>query len=143
MVADRRREVDATCQSGEARPEKEPGAGRTALDPGAVTIRFASRADAQRLERLAAIDSGPVPTGPTLVAEVDGELVAALPVGHGRGLADPFRPSVELIRLLELREAQLRGTDRRRRRSFGHRSGSGQGKLRGDRRPLPAFARDR
>jgi hypothetical protein len=84
-----------------------------------VTVRFATPADSRGLDRLAALDSGRVPTGPTLVAEVDGELVAALALGRGRALADPFRRSAELVSLLELREAQLRGGGRtgRRRRS--------------------------
>jgi hypothetical protein len=87
-----------------------------------VTVRFATPADGPELERLAALDAGRVPAGPALVAEVDGELVAALPLAHGRALADPFRPSAELLRLLELREAQLRGggpSGRRRRTSSG------------------------
>jgi hypothetical protein len=84
-----------------------------------VTVRFATPADAGDLARLAALDAGRVPTGPALVAEVDGELLAALSLGDGRALADPFRPTAELVRLLELRETQLRGGRpvRRRRRS--------------------------
>ena len=81
-----------------------------------MTVRFASPDDARALERLAALDSGTAPTGPSLVAEVDGEVVAALPLGRGRALADPLRRTVELVGLLELREAQLRGTARGRHR---------------------------
>ena len=80
-----------------------------------VTVRFASRDDAQGLRRLAEIDSGTAPAGPALVAEVDGLLVAALPLGGGEPLSDPFRPTADVVRLLELREAQLRGRGRRRR----------------------------
>ena len=86
-------------------------------DPPPVTMRFASRADAQELRRLAELDSGTVPTGTALVAELDARLVAALPVGGGRPLADPFRPTADLVRLLQLRAAQLRGHRRRPRRA--------------------------
>ena len=86
------------------------------LDAAAVTVRFATPDDARELRRLAQLDSGPVPAGEALVAEVDGQLLAALPLGSGKALADPFRPTAGLVRLLELRESQLRGRGRRRRR---------------------------
>jgi hypothetical protein len=76
---------------------------------GKVTVRLASRTDASRLDRLAALDSSVVPAGSALVAEVDGELVAALPLRRGNAIADPFRRTTEIVRLLELRAAQLRG----------------------------------
>ena len=90
---------------------RHPGA---SLDRAAVTVRFATPGDAPALDRLAALDSGSVPAGTALVAEVDGEVLAALSLGDGTALADPFRPTPELLRLLDLRAAQLRGTGRRR-----------------------------
>ena len=75
---------------------------------GALVIRTAGRRDARRLERLAALDSGPTPTGPTLVAEMDGQMVAALPLSGERAVADPFVPSAPVVELLKLRAAQLR-----------------------------------
>jgi hypothetical protein len=57
---------------------------------------------------------GSVPAGTARVAEVDGEILAALSLGDGIALADPFRPTAALLRLLDLRAAQLRGTGRRR-----------------------------
>jgi hypothetical protein len=72
-----------------------------------VTVRLASSRDARGLDRLAQLDSARSPIGPTLVAEVDGELVAALPVRGGKPVANPFRPTTELVRLLEMRAAQL------------------------------------
>jgi hypothetical protein len=89
---------------------------RTRIDETGVTVRFASRRDAHAIERLAELDSRSVPSGATLVAEVDGEILAALPLRGGTAPADPFRPTAELVRLLELREAQLRGRARSRRR---------------------------
>jgi hypothetical protein len=48
------------------------------------------------------------------VAETDARIVAALPLGSGRPIADPFRPSDELMALLRLRAEQLaRRTPRR------------------------------
>jgi hypothetical protein len=73
-----------------------------------VVIRRAAGADARRLARLAQLDSAPVPSGPTLVAEMDGVLVAALPLSGGRAVADPFVRSRPLVEMLELRASQLR-----------------------------------
>jgi hypothetical protein len=73
-----------------------------------VIIRSASAADSARLQRLALLDSAPAPNGPMLVAERDGVLVAAVPVGGGRAIADPFEPTAGIVGLLELRRNQLR-----------------------------------
>jgi hypothetical protein len=73
-----------------------------------LVIRNASDADNGHLERLALLDSAPVPAGPVLVAEQDGMLVAAVPLHGGRSIADPFVPSADIVSLLELRRTQLR-----------------------------------
>ena len=40
-------------------------------------------------------------------------MIAALPLGSGRAIADPFEPSAEAVALLELRRTQLlRATSR-------------------------------
>jgi hypothetical protein len=73
-----------------------------------LTIRMAVSADAEALGRLAQLDSAPPPAPvPTLVAEVDGELRAAVPLQGGPALADPFRPTVELVAILAQRRQQL------------------------------------
>jgi hypothetical protein len=72
-----------------------------------ITIRLADYQDARALLRLAALDSARVPDGPLLVAETDGELVAAVPLGGGRAIADPFRPTANLVGVLALRAQQL------------------------------------
>ena len=77
-------------------------------------IRQATSSDHLALTRLAALDSGPIPLRPALVAEQDGELVAALPLRGGRAIADPFRRSAEAVALLELRAEQLSVEDRPR-----------------------------
>jgi hypothetical protein len=76
---------------------------------GAVTMRLASAEDDRALDRLAQLDSGSRPAGPLLVAEVDGTLVAALPLAGGGPVTDPFRATTELVPLLELRADQLTG----------------------------------
>ena len=79
---------------------------RKALD--SLVIRQSSPDDSGRLQRLALLDSAPQPHGPMLVAEREGLLVAAVPLGGGRPIADPFEPSAYVVGLLELRRAQLR-----------------------------------
>jgi hypothetical protein len=84
------------------------------MDLNDFTIREARPADADALSRLAELDSARVPAGRILVGEVDGELVAAVPMAGGPAIADPFRPTSALVSLLGLRAAQLRGLQDRR-----------------------------
>jgi hypothetical protein len=73
-----------------------------------LTIRLAVSTDAAALRRLAQLDSAPPPEPvPMLVAEVGGELRAALPVAGGPAIADPFRPTAELVAILAERARQL------------------------------------
>jgi hypothetical protein len=74
-----------------------------------LTIRRADVADASALARLAALDSAYPPTGDALLAEVGGELWAALEIESGTAIADPFRPSGELVDLLRLRATLVNG----------------------------------
>jgi hypothetical protein len=73
-----------------------------------VTIRMAGAEDTRALHRLAALDSTRYDGGPALVAEVDGELWAAVSIEGDAAMADPFRPSAELLLLLAERSRQLR-----------------------------------
>jgi hypothetical protein len=72
-----------------------------------ISIRLAGIEEEAALERLAQLAERPLPSGRTLVAEVDGVLWAALPLASRTPLVDPFRPSSEVQQLLELRAAQL------------------------------------
>ena len=92
-----------------------------------VTLRFATDADAGRLRTLAALDSARVPSGPVLIAEVDGRVRAALPLDGGEPIADPFRRSADLVALLRTRAAQLAGHPGR---------STGRGRSQRRRRPL-------
>jgi hypothetical protein len=76
-----------------------------------VTIRVAGPADDAALARLAELDSRPAPVGYVLVAEVGGELRAAVSVAGGETVADPFHPTAALTSLLALRVSQLRGSE--------------------------------
>jgi hypothetical protein len=89
------------------------------IDSDQVIVRAAHPGDATDLRRLAALDSGTAPVGAALVAESDARILAALPLGSGRPIADPFEPTAELVALLELRREQLRRGERKERRSRG------------------------
>jgi hypothetical protein len=77
-------------------------------DPKRFTVRLAEPADESVLRRLAALDSSRFPSGTLLVGEISGGVQAAVPVMGGRGIANPFVRTAELMTLLELRAAQLR-----------------------------------
>jgi hypothetical protein len=79
-----------------------------------ITIRQSTPADYEAIERVAALDSGAVPRGRSLVALENGEVRAVMPLDGSRPLADPFHHTAELIELL--RCASL---PPRRRRRFG------------------------
>lgn len=83
----------------------------------ALTIRYAFPDDEDPLRRLAVLDSAVMPPTPMLVAEVDGQLRAALSLATGETIADPFHPSVALVELLCARAQQLVEDDRDRARS--------------------------
>ena len=74
-----------------------------------VTIRTANVADGEALRLIAERDSSTVPDGDLLLAELDGEAQAAIALATGDVIADPFRQTAELVRMLSLRRAQLRG----------------------------------
>jgi hypothetical protein len=92
---------------------------KTVSDAAAsVKIRLATADDAAALARLAALDSAPALAGEALVAEVGDELWAAVSLADTAAIADPFRPSGELLALLHERARQLSaaaGAPRRRR----------------------------
>ena len=71
------------------------------------TLRMASVQDQLDLDRLAQLDSSTRLDGPALVAEVDGAAVAALDLIEGRIVADPFRPTLDAVELLETRARSL------------------------------------
>jgi hypothetical protein len=82
---DRRRELEAQ---------------RLAAWRSPVTVRLGAPADRCALERLAELDSRPLPPGPHLVAEREGRIDAALSLSRGELVADPFRRTAELCELM-------------------------------------------
>lgn len=83
-------------------------AGPSPRTPVSVTMRRAFPDDAEALARLAALDGAPVPQAPVLLAEVGDELWAAVSIDGDGAIADPFRPSAELLLTLAHRSRQLR-----------------------------------
>ena len=85
---------------------------RRRLDAGGdapVLIRRAAAADEPAIARLAALDERPELSGrERLVGELGGRIVAALDVGSGRAVADPFVPTSAVVELLGLRATQVR-----------------------------------
>jgi hypothetical protein len=75
---------------------------------GALTLRYAVPSDTDAIDALAQLDSARSPRGVVLVAEVGGELWAALSLDDHHVVADPFRPAGELVMLLVERARQLR-----------------------------------
>jgi hypothetical protein len=72
-----------------------------------VLVRVATPDDARAVARLAALDSAATPAGELLLAEVAGELRAAVRVEDRAAIADPFEPTAGLVALLRARAAQV------------------------------------
>jgi hypothetical protein len=85
-----------------------------------LTIRRATAADEFSVRRLAVLDSAFPPTGDVLLAEMGDELWAALSLDTGASIADPFRPSRDLVDMLRLRADGLAGKARGRRGARTH-----------------------
>jgi hypothetical protein len=66
------------------------------------TIRPAGAADRRTIQRLSALDSQAVPSGPVLIAEVGDEPWAAVEMRSGRTVADPFRPSAAIAAIARM-----------------------------------------
>jgi hypothetical protein len=83
-----------------------------------LILRGATPDDARALLRLAELDSAPALDDEILMAELDGEVVAALSLSDGRVVANPFRPTADVVALLRLRAGRVSGgarVERRRR----------------------------
>jgi len=80
----------------------------TASSSEHISIRRATPADAAALRRLARLDSATVPAGEVIVADIGGELRAAVGVADGRAIADPFYETAALVGLLTVRARQIR-----------------------------------
>ncbi len=81
-----------------------------------VSLRLAGPSDLAALERLAGLDSQPLPPGPHLVAEREGGIQAALSLATHEVIADPFRRTAELCELLCCHAGGMRALERPRER---------------------------
>ena len=75
-----------------------------------IEIRLAAPADARALDRLTELDSRPAGAlhGDVLLAEVDGDPIAALSLEDDLLVAHPFHHTKPVAALLNLRARQLR-----------------------------------
>ena len=85
-----------------------------------IAIRRAQSADIGRVDVVAALDSARPLDGDVLIAEVGDEVVAAIDLHNGRAVANPWKPTAEAVRLLQLRREQLRGEMNARRSRRRH-----------------------
>jgi hypothetical protein len=72
-----------------------------------VTTRLATRADVPTIARLAELDSGHVPRGRVLLAEVRGSVVAAISLETGAVFADPFVSTAGVVKNLRAKAAEM------------------------------------
>jgi hypothetical protein len=87
--------------------------------PVPVTLRLAGDGDARELERLAQLDSRPLPPGPHLVAVRRGRIEALVSLASGEEVANPFERTEELRALLHCHtHAAPVDRDERRARPF-------------------------
>jgi hypothetical protein len=91
---------------------------RDADGGGNLVLRRGRPADAAELTALAQLDSARPLTGPSLVAENHGRLVAAVSLHDGRVVADPFIPTADVVEMLRLRTAGGRSAKARPRRGL-------------------------
>jgi hypothetical protein len=82
-------------------------------EPGSIVIRPARPTDEGAVRLVAQRDSRAVPEGELLIADVGGEVRAAISLTTGEAVADPFQRTEELVRVLALRRAQLHHENRR------------------------------
>ena len=85
-----------------------------------ITIRYSTDADRTDIVRLAELDSRRVPAGELMLAFVDDELRAAVDLGSGHAVADPFHKTDELVELLRMSAGQLESASGFKLRAFGH-----------------------
>ena len=76
---------------------------------GPILLRRSRPDDTTALRRLAELDSRSLPAGAFLLAEVADVLVAAVSLdAEAAPMADPFEPTEDVCRLLQLRARQMR-----------------------------------
>lgn len=74
---------------------------------GPLTVRLAHSGDAAAIARLVEMEESQPLRGESLVAELDGSIVAALSLHDGQVVADLFRPTAGIVRTLRHWQAEL------------------------------------
>jgi hypothetical protein len=105
-IADLRRAADATGRHVNVPDEHELS--------HVIALRTAWPDEARELRQLAALDSAEPLRGESLVALVDGRLVAAISLNDGRVIADPMVATADVRALLRKRAGRLAPSPRRR-----------------------------
>jgi hypothetical protein len=116
------RELEADALRARRRRQRPAAASPAAVDEAQVALRLCRVDDDAALERLAELEGRPAPHGRFVLAEVDGVVVAAVPLAGGAALTDPFRATAHLVPLLRLRADQVVRPEKRRRFSLRHSS---------------------
>jgi len=94
---------------GRVRDSRPPALVEAVRGRESIVLRVARPGDAAALRVLADLADRQLPTpGPLLVAEVDGDLIAAVSANGRTTVSDPFRATGDVIELLRLRAGQLR-----------------------------------
>ena len=109
ILQDNRRELERALRIAYLLRDAEPVRAVPAEPVEPVVLRLSRIQDDVALDTLGRLEGRPVSAGCYVVAEIAGEIVAALPLDRGTPLADPFRPTAHLLPLLELRAKQLTG----------------------------------
>jgi hypothetical protein len=65
-----------------------------------ITFRHSNESDRPVLRRLAELDSARPFKGPVMLAEHEGRAIAAVSMEERRSIADPFKPTAEVVDLL-------------------------------------------
>jgi hypothetical protein len=89
---------------------KIEGFERPAVEPPELPellVRRATATDASAIRRLASLDDCRLPDGPFLVAEIGGQMLAAMSIPTGTVVADPFCRTADAAEMLRLRGAQI------------------------------------
>jgi hypothetical protein len=89
-----------------------------------ITLKLSTEADRRRIHELAELDSGHVPHGDVLLAEMHGRLVAAIGM-DGTVIADPFERTAAVVKLLRTQIDGKPRRPRRRRRRLSRRMATG------------------
>jgi hypothetical protein len=90
------------------RPLTEPAD----LPEDAVLVRRATARDVAHIRTLALLDDRRLPDAPFLVAELAGEVVAAMSLSSGHVVADPFRRTRDAEHLMRVRAGQIAERER-------------------------------